>query len=34
VLDAVKAGAFSEHPAGEDPFLGFVELRLLDLDKG
>jgi hypothetical protein len=34
VLDAVKAGAFGEHPAGEDPFPGFVELRLFNLDKG
>jgi len=34
VLDRVKAGAFGEHPAGEDPLHLAGELHLVDLDKG
>jgi hypothetical protein len=34
VLDRVKAGAFGEHPASEDPLHLAGELHLVDLDKG
>jgi hypothetical protein len=34
VLDGVKAGAFGEHPAGEDALHLAGELHLVDLDEG
>jgi len=34
VLDRVKAGAFGEHPAGEDALHLSRELHLVDLDEG
>jgi len=34
VLDCVKAGAFGEHPAGEDTMDLARERGLVDLDKG
>jgi hypothetical protein len=34
VLDRVKAGAFGEHPPGEDPLHLARELLLIDLDEG
>jgi hypothetical protein len=34
VLDRVKAGAFGEHPAGEDTLHLAGELHLIDLDEG
>jgi hypothetical protein len=34
VLDGVKAGAFGEHPAGEDPLHLARQLDLVHLDEG
>jgi hypothetical protein len=34
MLDGVKARAFGEHPAGEDPLHVAVELDLVNLDEG
>jgi len=34
VLDRVKAGAFSEHPASEDALHLAGELHLIDLNEG
>jgi hypothetical protein len=34
VLDRVKAGAFGEHPAGEDALHLARQLHLVDLDEG
>jgi hypothetical protein len=34
VFDRVKAGAFGEHPAGEDTLHLARELHLVDLDEG
>jgi hypothetical protein len=34
MLDGVKAGAFGEHPAGEDALHLARELHLVDLDEG
>jgi hypothetical protein len=33
MLDGVKAGAFGEHPAGEDPFDLSRQFGFVDLDK-
>ena len=34
MLDGVKAGAFGEHPAGEDALNLAAQLDLIDLDEG